>query len=57
MQPSSEDPDPGSELPQQLLEERSAEIANREGLAPEVWVVGLIAIVIILLVLFARVLA
>ena len=42
-------------LPQVLLEP-SAEVARREGLAPEIWVVGLIAIIVILLVLFGLVL-
>jgi carbon monoxide dehydrogenase subunit G len=42
--------------PPQVFLEPSAEVARREGLAPEIWVVGLIAIIVILLVLFGLVL-
>jgi len=42
--------------PPRVLREPSAEVARREGLAPEIWVVGLIAIIVILLVLFGLVL-
>ena len=39
-----------------LLQEPAAGSPVREGLAPEIWVVGLIAIIVILLILFGLVL-
>jgi hypothetical protein len=42
--------------PLQVLQEPSAEPPVREGLAPEIWVLGLVAIIVILLVLFGLVL-
>jgi uncharacterized protein len=42
--------------PPQVLQEPSAAPPVREGLAPEIWVVGLVAIIVILLVLFGLVL-
>jgi carbon monoxide dehydrogenase subunit G len=42
--------------PPQVLLEPSPEVARRDGLAPEIWVVGLIGIIVILLVLFGLVL-
>src|SRR3954452_9790596 len=43
-------------VPPQVLPDPSAEVVRREGLAPEIWVVSLIAIIVILLVLFGLVL-
>ena len=42
--------------PPQVLQEPSSGSPVREGLAPEIWVIGLIAIVVILLILFGLVL-
>ena len=42
--------------PPQVLQEPSAESPVREGIAPEIWVVALVAIIAILLVLFGLVL-
>jgi carbon monoxide dehydrogenase subunit G len=42
--------------PPQVLQQPTAKSAKREGLAPEIWIVGLIAIIAILLILFGLVL-
>ena len=49
-------PDAPVGRPPEVLQEASETSAVREGLAPEIWVVGLIAIIIILLILFGLVL-
>ena len=48
--------DGGQAPPSQVLQEPVAAPPAREGVAPEIWVVGLIAIIVILLVLFGLVL-
>jgi hypothetical protein len=50
------DPDMALATPPQVLQEPAAGAPVREGLAPEIWVVGLIAIIVILLILFGLVL-
>jgi hypothetical protein len=50
------DPDMALATPPQVLQEPTAGAPVREGLAPEIWVVGLIAIIVILLILFGLVL-
>jgi hypothetical protein len=42
--------------PPQVLQEPATTKPAREGLAPEIWVIGLIAIIVILLILFGLVL-
>lgn len=44
------------ETPPSVLQDPSDEPGGREGLAPEIWVVGLVAIIVILLILFGLVL-
>ncbi len=55
---SAAEPTPETALatPPQVLQEPSTEAPAREGMAPEIWVVGLIAVIVILLVLFGLVL-
>jgi carbon monoxide dehydrogenase subunit G len=43
---------PSLELPTEDTEAPNGEPGKREGLAPEIWVVGLIAVIVILLILF-----
>jgi len=54
--PGPPDPDVALATASQVLQEPTAGAPAREGLAPEIWVVGLIAIIVILLVLFGLVL-
>jgi carbon monoxide dehydrogenase subunit G len=54
--PTPSDPDVALATPPQVLQEPTAGAPVREGLAPEIWVVGLIAIIVILLILFGLVL-
>ena len=44
---------PSLELPTEDAEAPNGEPGKREGLAPEIWVVGLIAVIVILLILFS----
>ena len=44
------------EPPPKVAQQPPASVGTREGLAPEIWVVGLIAIIVILLILFGLVL-
>ena len=54
--PSRENPDLALATPPQVLQQPGSTPPVREGLAPEIWVVGLIAIIVILLILFGLVL-
>ena len=54
--PSASEPGMVLATPPQVLEEPSDGPPVREGMAPEIWVVGLIAIIVILLILFGLVL-
>lgn len=54
--PAPERPDLAAAAPPHVVQDPSEEPPLREGVAPEIWVVGLIAIIIILLVLFSLVL-
>ena len=53
-QPPALQPDPGVEVQPAIESDRAK--AKRDGLAPEIWVVGLIGVVVILLLLFGVVL-
>lgn len=54
--PNPSDPDAALATPPQMLQEPTDGAPVREGVAPEIWVVGLIAIIVILLILFGLVL-
>lgn len=54
--PTPSDPDMPLATPPQVLQQPTEATPAREGLAPEIWVVGLIAIIVILLILFGLVL-
>lgn len=53
---SVQTPETALATPPQVLQQPEAGPAVREGLAPEIWVVGLVAIIVILLILFGLVL-
>jgi carbon monoxide dehydrogenase subunit G len=54
--PGPEEPGMALATPPQVPQDGSPTLPVREGVAPEIWVVGLIAIIVILLVLFGLVL-